>query len=86
MFPPVSTVGVHVQLSHTEHNTRGGVVVFPRRPQLMYTEEDRDVMQEAWELTAAHREDLAGRPGNPQAAPAVGDRPSVLDMLRTVRE
>ena len=52
----------------------------------MYTEEDRDVMQEAWELTAAHREDLAGRPGNPQAAPAVDGRPSVLDMLRTARE
>ena len=52
----------------------------------MYTEEDRGVMQEAWELTAAHREDLAGRPGNPQAVPAVEDRPSVLDMLRTVRD
>ena len=56
------------------------------RAQLMYTEEDRGVMQEAWEMTTAHREDLAGRPGNPQAAPAVVDRPSVLDMLRTVRE
>ena len=56
------------------------------RPQLMYTEEDRCVFQEAWEMTTAHRDDLAGRPGNPQAAPAVEDRPSVLDMLRTVRE
>ena len=56
------------------------------RPQLMYTEEDRCVFEEAWEMTTAHREDLAGRPGNPQAAPAVVDRPSVLDMLRTVRE
>ena len=52
----------------------------------MYTEEDRCVFEEAWEMTTAHREDLAGRPGNPQAAPAVVDRPSVLDMLRTVRE
>ena len=52
------------------------------RPQLLYTEEDRGLMEEAWELTAAHREDLAGRPGNPQAAPMLQDRPSVLDMLR----
>ena len=52
------------------------------RAQLLYTEDDRALMQEAWELTAAHREDLAGRPGNPQAAPMVQDRPNVLDMLR----
>ena len=52
------------------------------RPQLLYTEEDRGLMEEAWELTTAHREDLAGRPGNPQAAPMLQDRPSVLDMLR----
>ena len=39
------------------------------RPQLLYTEEDRGLMEEAWELTTAHREDLAGRPGNPQVAP-----------------
>ena len=39
-------------------------------------------MEEAWELTTAHREDLAGRPGNPQAAPMLQDRPSVMDMLR----
>ena len=27
---------------------------------------------------------LAGRPGNPQAAPMLRDRPSVMDMLRGV--
>ena len=47
------------------------------RPQLLYTVEDRSLMQEAWELTAAHREDLAGRVGN-----VAQDRPSVMDMLR----
>ena len=55
------------------------------RPQLLYTEEDRGLMEEAWELTTAHREDLAGRTGNPQAAPMLQcrqDRPSVMDMLR----
>ena len=52
------------------------------RPQLLYTEEDRGLMEEAWELTTAHREDLAGRLGNPQAAPMLQDRPSVMDMLR----
>ena len=56
------------------------------RPQLMYTEEDRGVMQEAWEMTTAHREDLAGRSGSPRAALVAQDRPSVLDMLRTVRD
>ena len=53
------------------------------RPQLLYTEEDRELMEEAWTLTTAHREDLAGRLGNPQEeAPAVQNRPTVMDMLR----
>ena len=39
-------------------------------------------MEEAWELTAAHRDDLAGRPGNPQEeALVVQSRPAVMDML-----
>ena len=50
------------------------------RAQMLYTEEDRELMEEAWQLTAAHREDLTGRCA--QYAPAVQDRPSVLDMLR----
>ena len=55
------------------------------RAQLLYTHEDRPLMEEAWELTSAYREDLVGRAGNPQAAPMVQDRPdrpSVMDMLR----
>ena len=59
------------------------------RPQLLYTEEDRPLMQEAWDLTAAHREDLIGRQGNPQDAPALLDqpeRPSVMDLLQRNRE
>ena len=54
------------------------------RPQLLYTEEDRALMQEAWALTAAYREDLAGRQcASPRA---VLDRPTVIDMLRDGRE
>ena len=53
------------------------------RPQLLYTEEDRELMEEAWQLTRAHREDLAGRPGNPQEeALVVQNRPTVTGMLR----
>ena len=52
-----------------------------QRPQLLYTEEDRGLMEEAWQLTTAHREDLAGRPGNPQDD-VVQHRPNVMDMLR----
>ena len=59
------------------------------RAQLLYTEEDRALMQEAWELTAAHREDLARHPGNPQAVPAMLDRPrcnlSAKDMFQGAR-
>ena len=50
------------------------------RAQLLYTEEDRGIMQAAWELTAAHQEDLAARPAHPQAAPQ--DRPSVMDIMQ----
>ena len=51
------------------------------RAQLLYTEDDRELMEEAWLLTKAHREDLAGRPGNPQED-VVQHRPNVMDMLR----
>ena len=82
--------GMQVQvLKKKKLKDEGGQPIFVEqnnRAQLLYTEEDRALMQEAWELTAAHREDLAGRPGNPQAAPAVLDRPSVMDMLRGERE
>ena len=53
------------------------------RPQLLYTNEDRPLMEEAWEMSAAHREELAGR--SPQAARMVQARPTVMDMLRSER-
>ena len=83
-FAPAFSMTVQV-LKKKKLREEGKAAVYVEqnhRPQLMYTEEDRDVMQEAWQLAAAHREDLAGRPGNPQSAPAVLDRPTVLDMLR----
>jgi hypothetical protein len=54
------------------------------RPQLLYTDEDRPLMEEAWALTEAHREDLTGvrqAVVGPRAA-ASGSRPSVVDLLR----
>ena len=50
------------------------------RAQMLYVDDDRDLMEQAWELTTAHREDLMGRSEPP--APAVQDRPSVLDLLQ----
>ena len=53
------------------------------RPQLLYTEQDRALMEEAWALTEAHREDLAGlRRPSMRALPAASSRASVVDMLR----
>ena len=55
------------------------------RPQLLYTEADRDLMEEAWQLTSAHREDLVQCQGSPQGKALVAhDKPSVMDMLRGV--
>ena len=58
-----------------------------QRPQLLYTEEDRELMEEAWAMTAAHREDLVSRSVVPVAraalpAPASPAVPRVLAMLR----
>ena len=50
------------------------------RAQMLYTEDDRELMEQAWELAAAHREDLMGRSEPP--APAVQDRPSVIALLQ----
>ena len=64
----------------------GGSAVYVEqnhRPQLFCTRDDTGTMEAAWELTAAHREDLAGRSGNPQgAALVVRNGPSAMDMLR----
>jgi len=67
----------------------GGSAVYVEqnhRPQMLYTTQDREIMEAAWGLTTAHHEDLAGRSGNPQgAALVVRNGPSVMDILR-VRE
>jgi len=82
----VPTFGMQVQvLKKKKLKEEGKVAVYVEqnhRAQLLYTEDDRELMEEAWQLTTAHREDLAGGPGNPQAAPVAQDRPSVMDMLR----
>ena len=55
------------------------------RPQLLYTEEDRPLMQEAWELISAHREDLAARYHEGVPAALVDrppERPTVIDLLQ----
>ena len=54
------------------------------RAQLLYTEDDRALMEQAWELTEAHREDLAGRNAEPPAA--VDGRPSVIALLQRANE
>lgn len=62
---------------------RGYYVEQNHRPQLLYTEEDRPLMEEAWALTEAHREDLArARQAIARALPAALSRASVVDMLR----
>ena len=50
------------------------------RPQIFYTEEDKPIMEAAWQLTAAHRESLSGH----VALPVILDGPglSVLDLLQ----
>ena len=55
------------------------------RPQLHYTETDRALMEEAWCMIAAHREDLVRRSLTRVALPDLlppQANPSVLDMLR----
>jgi len=79
------TFGMQVQVLKKKKLKEEGrppaYVVQNHRPQLLYTDEDRAVMQEAWELTAAHREDLAGR-GPQEEALVAHNRPTVIDMLR----
>ena len=64
---------------------QGIYVMQNHRAQLLYTEADRPIMEEAWVLTEALREDLAGvsvRHANARALPAASSRASVMDMLR----
>ena len=67
-----------------DEGRQGMYVEQNHRAQILYAEEDRALMDQAWELTTAHREDLIGRSEPP--APAVQDRPSVLDLLQRVPE
>ena len=54
-----------------------------QRPQLFYTEADRELMEEAWTVTEAHREDLVSRSAAPAALPAPAPAvPRVLAMLQ----
>ena len=48
------------------------------RPQLFYTVDDRPLMDEAWVMSAAHREDLSGK----RYVVAPVSQPSVLALLR----
>ena len=52
------------------------------RGQIYYGESHRPTMEEAWELTAAHRLELVSlQSGDPQRRP-VSAGPSVVDLLR----
>ena len=67
-----------------DEGRRGTYIEQNHRAQMLYTEEDRELMEQAWELAAAHREDLAGR--CPQPPAAVQDRPSVIALLQRASE
>ena len=67
-----------------DEGRQGVYVEQNHRAQMLYTEDDRELMEQAWELTAAHREDLAGR--REPLAPAVQDRPSVIALLKRASE
>ena len=57
------------------------------RAQLLYTEQDRELMEEAWEMIAAHREDLVSRSAVAPvraALPAAPAVPRALAMLMGV--
>ena len=67
-----------------DEGRQGMYVEQNHRAQILYVEEDRDLMEQAWELTTAHRVDLMGRRAEPPAA--AHGRPSVLDLLQRVPE
>ena len=67
-----------------DEGRQGMYVEQNHRAQLLYTEDDRALMEQAWELTEAHREDLAGRHAEPPAA--VDGRPSVIALLQRANE
>ena len=67
-----------------DEGRQGVYVEQNHRAQMLYVEEDRELMEQAWELAAAHREDLAGRSPHPPAA--VQDRPSVIALRQRASE
>ena len=54
----------------------------PLGAQLFYAESDRLLMDEAWEMLAAHREDLVTRVGGAAPLPALPAVPPVLALLQ----
>ena len=67
-----------------DEGRRGTYVEQNHRAQMLYVEEDSNLMEQARELTTAHREDLMLRCPSPAAA--VQDRPSVIALLQRASE
>ena len=63
-----------------EEGVRPTYVEQNHRAQLLYTDEDRALMEEAWGLTTAYREELCGQLA--PRRPARTERPNVLELLR----
>ena len=84
------TFGTVVQvLKKRKIKEEGGGAVYVeqnQRLQIYYTEEDRDLMETAWEMTEAHREDLMSRRSGAPALPAAPRVPRVLAMLQGAAE
>ena len=81
------TFGMLVQVlkkTKLKEEGRPGVYVEQNaRAQLLYTDEDRHLMEEAWGMSAAHREDLVSRSTTSAALPAPAPAvPRVLAMLQ----
>ena len=53
-----------------------------QRPQMLYSEDDRELMQAAWVMTTAHREDLVSRSPAALPAPVAPAVPRVIAMLQ----
>ena len=80
------TFGMVVQvLKKRKIKQEGGRAVYVeqnQRPHIFYTEEDGALMEIAWEMIEAHREDLVSRRLGAPALPAAARVPRVLAMLQ----
>ena len=78
----VPSFGIQMQiLKKRKLHEEGAEAVYVEqnhRAQLLYTENDRELMEEAWQLMSAHREDLVSR----WAVPAAPAMPRVRAMLQ----